>query len=387
MTRLFATPVDARTIAVRGEPETPLLVFVTPGRPAQLYVGTPASAPALTAAEAEPLNAFFVWDSGESTWWKTQHPAVFDLEQVTADLFVGRLHETGAIVAAGDDPRRRPDAEGYFFRVLRRPPEIIRDPCGPEILSADGSRECVAGSTATETVLARFPCFGPEVVWLRLFRPGKEREILCDRLSSESTVLRALHELAPRAVAEPLHDGRLATSHGEGRYGAFRQPLGVPLPALLGEVHGEQRRRAVARWIVADVAALMRLAHAHQLYLGPLTTSLLSVRPAPRDGAPAVAATLTALPGAGTAETRQSSSVLELFPAEEVEGLIAQFEEPYCSNRPNDLRALAHFIHEVLRVCDCRDPELAAAAEALDRGDTGALDLPVLADKGGRVAE
>ena len=321
---------------------------------AQVVVAPPASWPALMPSEAATLHRYFHWDAVESFWWRTQYPAVFSLEHITGTLWAGHLQTPGHVVAAGDDPKRRPmDVDNVFGVYQESTPGTIRDPLGPETIRDPTNRSVeVYRARSVRMVLARFPAFGPERVWLRLFVQATVRDSHRTALDEELTALRQLRACDRDCAVEVLHEGVLDVANYAGRYVAVRPPVGIRLHDLFQGNNDDRLvgRAELVRQVLLDVAAVMLFAHSSNppFCLGPISPTLLSVRPvsAARSRV-SVRATFVALPAAGASGRTVSPDVLQLFPDGEPPFLTEQLRPRYSRSIFADLRSLGYFLREL----------------------------------------
>jgi hypothetical protein len=375
---LFATPVSGELVAVRESPPTPLVVlpFDDPAR-AQVVVAPPASWPALRPPEVDALRPYFVWDAGESFWWRTQYPAVFSLERLASDLWAGRLQSVGRVVPAGDDAKRRPPGADYLFGTYREPSRAtVREPWGPgTVRDAENRAIEPHRARAARIVIARFPSFGPEAVWLRLCTPAGQRDPYLQALDDELHALRTLGARDHSCVVEVLHAGTLDVTNYAGRYAALRPPVGVALSALFdaaGTSHLPDRA-ALVREVALSVARTVSLAHDGEpsLCLGPISPALLRVRPALVEGRPGVRTTFVSLPAAGAPGGKVPAGVLDLFPEGDAEFLVQQLRPHHVRSVAADLRSLGYLVHQLIALSQVRADDTERVAQRLIAGEIG----------------
>lgn len=343
----FATPLDARTVAARATPETSLCILPFESTEyVQIVVAQPLSWQALTPHEGDLLGNYFKRDAGTSFWWLTLRPAVFSLERLSDEVWVGHLREAGEIVRAGDDPRLRPKADHVFAVGQPLTGGQVGAAAGP-IIQRDhhGNQIEVYRALATRIVRANFPSAAKETVWLRLSIAERERPAHATALSSELAVLGALRAADPACAAEVLHKGTLEINEYSGSYVAYRSVPGLPPGNWLLQMRQATGRRYSAVQVVGEllrrVQRLMQHAHEAGLCVGPLSPDLFRVRPVlvgPKRGLRVVA---ISLPGAGEPGHVVPSRVLDLYPTKDIEIVKPLLENgTYTRSHENDLRGL-----------------------------------------------
>ncbi|MDB4912397.1 MAG: hypothetical protein JWM95_41 [Gemmatimonadetes bacterium] len=358
--RLHATPLDAKTIAIRefdtaeidlkfDAALTPLLVLPSENddlrrrRSVQVVVTVPGTGGALDRSEADAVRNYFEWESGDSFWWKTQYPAYFDVERLTTDILVGKLTRRGGILPVAGAPGRRPDASQgthFFGTYATREPDaaFVRDL--PELLPpVDG--EYLFESARTREQRARFPTLGPEIVRLRTMKDVVLRER--GALVEEGQRLAALGSQRPGSVPEVLHQGTLESGALRGPFIASRPAIGLEPTDLFAGLSGAtvMQRATVIGGALLDVARTMAVAHSLGFTTGALSPGLLRLRPAslqtPDRGLP-LYAMLAAIPGAPSAKT--FAMLTARYPMEDKEYLRMHPGDVLVKSSEQDLRSL-----------------------------------------------
>ena len=355
----FATPLDSRTVAARAAPETSLCILPFQDvEYVQVVVAQPSSWQALSPHEGDLLGNYFKRDAGSSFWWLTLRPAVFSLERLSDQVWVGHLREAGEIVPAGDDPRVRPKADHVFAVGQPLTCGKIRAADGP-IMQRDhrGNPIEVYRAPATRIVRAEFPTIAKETVWLRLSISERERPAHATALSSELAVLSAVRAADPACAAEVLHKGTLEISGYSGSYVAYRSVPGLSPGNWLLQMRQATGGRYSAVQVVGElmrgVQRLMQHAHEAGLCVGPLSPDLFRVRPVligPKRGLRVVA---ISLPAAGEPEQVVPSRVLDLYPTKDREIVKPVLESgTYTRSQENDVRGLDVLAHEWLKILE-----------------------------------
>lgn len=355
----FATPLDPRTVAARATPESSLCILpFEDAQHVQIVVAQPSSWQALSPHDGELLGNYFKCDIGASFWWLTLRPAVFSLERLSDQVWVGHLREVGEIVRAGDDPRLRPKADHVFAVGQSLTGGLIQAAAGPIVqLDYQGNPIEVYRAPATRIIRAEFPSAAREMVWLRLSIAERERPAHVAALSSELAVLSALRAADPACAAEVLHKGTLEMSGYAGSYVAYRSVPGLSPGNWLLQMRRATGSRHSAVQIVGEllrgVRRLVQHAHDAGLCVGPLSPELFRVRPVllgPNRGLRVVA---ISLPAAGEPNQVVPPRVQDLYPTKDAEIVKPILDAgTYRRSQENDLRDLDILANAWLKILE-----------------------------------
>jgi hypothetical protein len=369
--RLFATPLDGATIAVRRAPATPLHVIPAGTNGAWVQVALAESEQPLDVAEFRAMTRYFDGAGGSVLpyWWSTQVPARFRLEQLRGRtdaagrpsgdaLFRGVLEARGRVAHHLEPPDARPGVrpEARLFRVHVPPgPDrqlVERDPRVRPLRQVYRS-EAVVGW------LAEVPEHGPGHLWLRV--PAFDGAACEAAFASEASVLRHLAVVRPENAVGGVHTGFVQVEGGRQPYIATAAPLGAELTRWLraapaGEATGWCRDAA------GDLLHALAAAHEGGWCIGPFGPPLLWARPGLHHTPSVLRTVFAAAPMSG----REGEAVRE---ADRARAPRWESTVTYGRRSPlNDLRSLGELLSHHLRPWIPADDPLAGLARELSAG-------------------